>query len=315
MPPIASGLTYDLPNFVGELFGLTPTETPLLSMVGGLTGGKSVRTPQFTWQTYDNAAAEQPNVLEGDDPVYAQRVRAERKNVVQIFQYGWQVSYSKLAAVDQLSSGGASPAIAATSILGNQPVQNELTFQQNLKIERAKRDAEFTFLHGVFAHPNDNQAARRSRGINTAITTNAVAAGGALISKALVDELLLDMFNAGAPFRNPVMVVNAVQKFRLSEIYGFAPESRTVGGLNIQTLVTDLVELGIVVDRHQTASVLGIYDLAYMAPVLMEVPTKGHFFVEPMPSAGAYFRYQLYGEIGLASGPEEWHGKITGLAT
>ncbi len=34
--------TWNQPNFVGELFSLIPAQTPLLSMIGGLTGGKSV---------------------------------------------------------------------------------------------------------------------------------------------------------------------------------------------------------------------------------------------------------------------------------
>ena len=33
--------------------------THLLSAIGGLTGGKSVTSKQFTWQTVDNAAAAQ----------------------------------------------------------------------------------------------------------------------------------------------------------------------------------------------------------------------------------------------------------------
>ena len=36
------GDSYDLPNFVGELFNITPSDTPFLSAIGGMTGGKSV---------------------------------------------------------------------------------------------------------------------------------------------------------------------------------------------------------------------------------------------------------------------------------
>ena len=67
------GDTYDLPNFVGELFNITPSDTPLLSMMGGMTGGVSVKSKQFTWQTVDNAAADQTVAVEGADPSYAAR--------------------------------------------------------------------------------------------------------------------------------------------------------------------------------------------------------------------------------------------------
>ena len=41
------GTTFNLPNFVGELFGITPEDTPFLSAIGGLTGGKSVAAKRF----------------------------------------------------------------------------------------------------------------------------------------------------------------------------------------------------------------------------------------------------------------------------
>ena len=80
----APALTYDLPNFVGELFSLIPAQTPLLSMSGGLTGGKSVLTKEFTWQVEDNIGATVNNVaLEGADPVPTAVIRQEVKNVVE----------------------------------------------------------------------------------------------------------------------------------------------------------------------------------------------------------------------------------------
>ena len=32
------GDSYDLPNYVGELFNITPNDTPFLSAIGGMTG-------------------------------------------------------------------------------------------------------------------------------------------------------------------------------------------------------------------------------------------------------------------------------------
>ena len=47
------GQSFNLPNYVGELFNVSPTDTPLLSAIGGMTGGISVSSKQFTWQTTD----------------------------------------------------------------------------------------------------------------------------------------------------------------------------------------------------------------------------------------------------------------------
>ena len=49
----ALGTTYNLPNFVGELFAASPEDTPFLSAIGGLTGGESVGSTVFSWQGYD----------------------------------------------------------------------------------------------------------------------------------------------------------------------------------------------------------------------------------------------------------------------
>lgn len=47
------GTTFTLPNYHGELFGITPADTPLLSAIGGLTGGRRASSTAFEWQTYD----------------------------------------------------------------------------------------------------------------------------------------------------------------------------------------------------------------------------------------------------------------------
>ena len=41
MPQVTGiGTTWNLPNYAGELFTADPTQTPFLSMIGGLTGGR-----------------------------------------------------------------------------------------------------------------------------------------------------------------------------------------------------------------------------------------------------------------------------------
>jgi hypothetical protein len=97
------GDSYDLPNYVGELFNITPNDTPFLSAIGGMTGGKSVTSKQFTWQTVDNATAAQTVVAEGADATFAERSRSEVTNVTQIMQYGVNVSYTKQAATGNLA--------------------------------------------------------------------------------------------------------------------------------------------------------------------------------------------------------------------
>lgn len=300
------GTTFNLPNFVGELFQVTPRETPFLSMIGGLTGGVQTTSKQFTWQDIDNADPAQPEILEGADPVYESRSRSEYQNTTQIFQYGVDLTYTKQAAVGNLDG---------ESIIGTQPVQNEAALQLNLKIARAARDVDYSFLHGVYQYPTNNLTARKTRGVVTATTTNNVAAVSADLSKDMVDETMRNLVDGGAPLLNLVAFTGSWNKQRFSSIYGIAPESRNVGGVNIEQVVTDFDTVGLVYERQLTASTVAFIDLAFVKPRFLRIPGKGHFFVEEKPAAGAYQRWMLYGEIGVEYGPEHWHAKITGTST
>jgi hypothetical protein len=304
------GDSYDLPNYVGELFNITPNDTPFLSAIGGMTGGKSVTSKQFTWQTVDNAAAAQTVVAEGADATFAERSRSEVTNVTQIMQYGVNVSYTKQAATGNLSG---------ESILGNQPVQDELAFQLDMAMKRAARDIEFSFLQGTYVADTDVSTARKTRGMLEAISTNEVAAAAAALDQAKVESLLKSMADNGAPFEQPVIMANAFQKQKLSSIYSsalsLAPRDRNIGGVNITTIETDFGEVGIVYDRHLPADDIIIVDLAYCKPVFLDIPGKGHFFAEPLAQTGSAYKFQIYGEVGLEYGPEQFHGKITNLST
>jgi hypothetical protein len=304
------GESYNLPNYVGELFNVSPTDTPLLSAIGGMTGGKSVTSKQFTWQTTDLAGATQTAVVEGADPTMKGRTRSEVINVTQIMQYGVEVSYTKQAAVGNLSG---------QSIIGNQPVQDELAFQLDMAMKTAARDIEHSFIQGTYVADTDISTARKTRGMLEAVTTNEVAGAAGALDQAKVESALKQMADSGAPFEMPVIFANAFQKQKLSAIYSsalaLAPRDRNIGGVNITTIETDFGQVGIVFERHIPADDVLIADLAFLKPVFLDIPGKGHFFVEPLAQTGAAYKYQVYGEIGLEYGPEQFHAKITNLAT
>mgnify|MGYP001228994312 FL=1 len=303
------GDSYDLPNYVGELFNITPNDTPFLSMMGGMTGGKSVTSKQFTWQTVDNAAAAQTAVVEGADPSYAERSRSEVVNVTQIMQYGVQVSYTKQAATGNLSG---------QAIIGNQPVQDELAFQLDMALKRAARDIEFTCMQGTYVADTDVSTARKTRGLGAALTTNKINAGGDALTQADIDNALKSMADNGAPFENVVLFANAANKQLISSFYSnslaLAPRDRNIGGVNINTIETDFCEMGVVYERHIPATQVFLIDMNFCKPVFLDIPGKGHFFVEPLAQSGAAYKYQVYGEFGLEYGPEQFHGNIHSTA-
>lgn len=160
------GTTYNLPNYVGELFSLTPESTPLLSSIGGLTGGKKADAVAFTWQTYDLRNPSQPANVEGATAPTAQgRARGVVSNVAQIHQEKVSVSYTKQSTPGQINSSNVDSR--------TNPVQNELDWQVAQKIKEIGRDVEWSFINGVYQAPSDNSTGRKTRGLLSAISTNA----------------------------------------------------------------------------------------------------------------------------------------------
>jgi len=323
-PVSGQGTTFNLPNFVGELFSLIPAQTPVLSMSGGLTGGKSVTSKEFTWQVEDNAEATANNSqVEGGDVAAEEIIRQEIKNVVEIHQEKVEISYTKQAAVTQLGAGGAGTgaqySIVPAPILGDQPVRGEIPHQLALKINKVSRDVEMSFLNGVYAYPVDNATARATRGVLTAIDTHSVVFATDI--RTTLNALLAGMYEDEtkvAPLINPVLVMNGTTKTKLSLEYtnnlGLADRSRTIGGVNVETIVTDFGTFGVVLDRYMPVDEIALLDMSVIAPCFLPIPGKGHFFTEPLAKTGAYDRVQLYGEIGVEYGPEQYHGLITAIA-
>lgn len=321
MPGITgAGTTYNLPNYVGELFAASPEDTPLLSAIGGLTGGMSVGSTVFTWQGYDLRDADDARQRDegADAPSPEERSRFSASNVVEIHQESFGVSYTKQGATRQVTTDGA-----ANVQLGSQPVANEITFQQVATTKQVARDVEKGFITGAYNLPTDNTTARKTRGLLAAITTNVVAAP-ASPDNALTGDMLLDLMqdvweNGGIQeSETRTLVTGAKQKRALTTLFvtdkNYQETSRNVGGVNVQTIETDFGRVNIMLDRWMPADQLVVASLEDLSPAFLEVPGKGHFFAEPLAKTGSTDNFQLYGEIGLAYGNEKKHGKVTGLA-
>lgn len=325
---VAGHGSYNLPNFVGELFKLSPLETPFLSMIGGLTGGQQVNAPEFTWQDTLHRApaltATDRKAIEGADAAFQAQSRTERYNVVEIFQYGVELTYTKQAATGLLGTSGATPGTGARNILGNQPVGNEMAWQLQIKIEQAALDVEISFLTGTLAYPNDGTA-RQTQGIVGAISDVAkdtdaaadwsTAAPTVIKGKQLVNETALAMYTNGAPMRNCVIMVGGASKLLISGDFqegngNISPRSYNRFGVNLTDIETDFGAFPVALNRHVPAETVLFLELSVMAPKFMPIPGKGHFFLEPLAKSGSYDRQQLYGEIGLEYGPQGWSAKV-----
>lgn len=165
------GTTFNLPNYHGELFAITPSDTPLLSAIGGLTGGGMVTDVEAEWQTYDLRDPSQRTRTEGATaPTAEERVRANIRNVVQIHQEKVSVSYTKQAAVGGYVSPGAAPFRSGSG--AENPVVNELDWQTVQAIKTVALDVNWSFINGIYANPSTNATARKTRGLIAACTSN-----------------------------------------------------------------------------------------------------------------------------------------------
>lgn len=153
--------------------------------------------------------------------------------------------------------------------------------------------------------------------LGTATGISFVAASATDLTKDTVNGLAQQVYDAGGitDLDNATFLVNSAQKLQISKAFGtqFFEQSRTVGGTAVSTIVTDFGTLNVMLSRRVPQDTIALASLEVCQPVFLEVPGKGHFFAEPLAKVGASDQVQIYGEAGLAYGPETAHGLLTGL--
>lgn len=312
------GTTYNLPNYHGELFTISPTETPFLSAIGGLNAAKKSTSTEIEWQTIDRRSSSANNAaLEGANaPSGAERSRLNATNVLEIHQSAIEVSYTKLAARGNFSGANIAPE-------WDDVVLDELAIQTMAELESMGVDIEKSFLSGVYNKPSDNTTARKTRGLLTAITTTVNANGGVArpLTADIINATLQSAFQAGAklPQDKTVLMAGPGQKVAITNAYATATLSaptrdRTIGGLNVETVVTPFGTFGVMLDRWMPDGQVAVVDLSVCYPVFLEIPGKGLMFVEELARTGSARKFQLYGEVGLEYGPENFHALIKDLS-
>lgn len=314
------GDTFDLPNYVGELFQITPADTPFLSMIGGLTGGRAADATLFQWQSFDlRAGSASRQRLEGANaPTAEARVRANITNVVQIHQEAIEISYTKQAATGQYASTGSSHT-GAVGISGSNPVTDEMAWQVTQALKSVALDVEVSFLTSTFNNPATNATARRTRGLDEAIATNVVDASGATLTEDMVLDLMQTIWAAGGIMEQETatLMCNGFQKRQLTDIFitqkNYQEASRNVAGVRVTTIETDFGRVNVLLNRHMPVDKLFVVSVEECAPRFLPIPGKGFLFQEALAKVGAAERTQIYGEIGLEYGLETHHGKIENL--
>ena len=304
-----------VPNYSGLLYNKANTNTPFLNSISGRV--KYTNSVEFVCgQYYTSEEGAIPNISETASltaPTATYVTRTQMTNVTQIFHETVSISYAKESNMATLSGANIAGQVANP--------QNELDFQTAAKMNKIKRSIEKTFIQGTYNKAASDSQVNKTRGILAAITTNVEAAGGADLDLWLVNQLVLDIKEAGGDISNLLMLVNSVN---LMQLHGNAVElGMKVGepymnafGIMVRDLILPagtVLRFGI--GEFLPDGVALVYNPSVCGPVEQPVPNKGNFFREPLAKTGAGETYQIFGQIGLDHGPEWYHGKITGLST
>ena len=310
----------DTLNYRGELFAIGQYQTPLLTMIAA----RAKRASAFvfpTSQSWSLTAASQPAITEDASATTLTPTtvsRAEVYNTAQIFQYTVSVSFKKQSTYGLMSG---------INTMDGNPVTDELTFQKLAQLRQMAIDMEYSFIRGTYQAAATTGTAAKTRGIVTATSTNAVAAGGNKLTKTYMNELLRTMAASGSVFQSPIIFVNAFQKQVLSDIYGYVPMDRNYGGLNIKTIETDFAEMGVMYYPNMPTDTVLVAEMSVIAPVFVPVSYSQETGMSTNAMDGVDVLWQptaiswasvggfWYCQAGIDSGPETYHGKITGLAT
>lgn len=315
------GTTFNLPNYHGQLYTITPVDTPFLSSIGAMSledGGEDTNAIDFEWQGMDRRGSTSgAAALEGANaPTGTSQSRTQYKNTVEIHQSAVEISYSKQAATGNFSG-------VNVDAQPDDAVLQELDVQIVAELQSMAVDVELSFLTGTYARPANNATARKTQGIiGAAGTVNANGGTGRPVTKALVDATLKSMYDSGAhlPQATTVFMCGSAQKLALSNLYNSTAQlnqptmTRNVGGFALDTLVTDFGTFGIMLNRNMPVGKLGIFNLAVCRPVWMPIPGKGRLFAEKLAIVGSAEKWQLYGEVGLKYGPPVEHGVLADLS-
>jgi hypothetical protein len=303
-----------VPNYSGLLYNKANTNTPFLNSISGRV--KYTNSVEFVCgQFYTSEEGEIPEISETASliaPTATYVTRSQMTNVTQIFHETVSISYAKQSNMATLSG---------VNIAGQvQNPTNELDFQTASKMNKVKRSIEKTFIQGVFNKATKDTEVNKTRGILEAITTNVVAAAGAVLDLWLVNDVVTKIKNAGGDITNLQMLLNSAN---LLQLHGNAIEmGMKVGepymnayGIMVRDL---LLPVGCVLHfglgEFLPEGTALIYNPSVCGPVEQPVPGKGNFFREPLAKTGAGETHQIFGQIGLDHGPEWFHGKITGLS-
>ena len=310
---MAIATSFGVLNYSGMLFNKGNTRCPLSSIIGGRA--KTTNHVEFvTGQEYTTDGGTQPAISENDSltaPEASVVTRTQKTNVTQIFHETVGISYGKMSNMGTLNGIN----------IANQQANpmNELDFQVAAKMQKVNRDIEFTFVQGEYSKATTDATVNKTRGLNTAITSNVVAMASKPLGLWNIADGVKKVYEANAPQDGLVLWCDATTMFQVNADavqngLTVIPAAREINGIKLSSVVTPLGVVYLYLGEFLPKGTAFLLNLDVLSPVFQPVPGKGNFFLEQLSKTGAGEKYQLFGQIGLDHGPEWYHAKFTGIS-
>jgi hypothetical protein len=308
---MATATTENFPQYAGELFMLGNGNTPFQAALG--SEARLVSNFDFAVSSSWTIASGTQQVITETDALTQgtpeNYTRDQDVNSCQIVKRDVVTTYKMLSSYNKLI-GNSSDYGSLDGINAIDDVHNHNT---TASLKQIYTDLNYSSWNGSYQRSTGAGVAGKTRGLVEAITTNTTTISGvATLTKAEIDTHVAGMADSGVDMSGIVIWVGSAAKIKLSDLYSLnlqtQPRDRIVGGVNLQTLITDFGEFGIGYDAHIPADSIYFINMPYVKNVWCLVPEKGGLFYEEKSTAGAARSGMLYGQWGLDYGAEELHG-------
>jgi hypothetical protein len=313
--------TTDVPNYVGLLaaVGAKFGKSPIVSRAIQRNGVRPVTGSQYPMiNTLTGDAPAQVGVTEdaslspGTNTSFA---AAQVTNYMQMWHKKYAWSYASQSLYGNVSGVPGVPEPIAR-------VAN-ISTQRQAHLMWLAQDVEYSCLRGTAQAWTNAATAGTTGGVVTAIEAGSeTAAAGASLSKALLETEIKRMAAAGAVFEDPVLACGAHQYWRLSELFAFAPQSRTEGGYDIVSILLPIAgRCDVVYNPILADDDVALLDMAHLKICFGYVPGKPQssstfgVLIEPLAKTGAGDFEQMWALFGVDYENILFHGMVSGLAT
>jgi len=313
----ATAQSYNDTNVIGQVFqiGATKNTGKFLAAIGGLNGARRVNS-----QTYDmsasyslDTASATTNLLSETASLTANSAKFYAKtpvsNQVQINKYDIIVSDLRESAKRQI--------VSSTFVSDNLPLVSEFDVQAALMQAQLAADWEAVCIKGSYVARSAVGTSVACGGLldsTVGIQTNTENASSAALDSGMIASLLVKMAAAGAPMDNMAILAQPKYIDQLQALYGFMPQDRFVGGVQLNTIFTTFGPVSLIWSNAVTDNNLIIVDLAYVQPVVMPHYTGADILMKEYSDGTAAQKGYIQGYIGCDFGHESYHGKVYGLA-